>query len=121
MARDALTITTCTKSAAVTKPAGLTINTTNGANVAGPLPTRKLCFEIQNTDTGAHNVTFKAGVNPPALHAGVGDLVVSAVASSNILVEIESSRFLQADGSINIDFATGLTGKVWCIQRASGV
>ncbi|AVH57881.1 MULTISPECIES: hypothetical protein [Streptomyces] len=54
------------------------------------------------------NVTVKAGSNPPALAAGQGDLVVAVANSATQWIgPFESGRFLQSDGSILVDIATG--------------
>lgn len=54
------------------------------------------------------NVTVKAGPNPPAAAAGLGDLVVAVANSATQWIgPFESGRFLQADGSMLVDIATG--------------
>lgn len=116
MARDAVTITALTTEAVNNTPAGTTITPANGANIAGVGNTNRLLVRVTNTDVAAHNVTFDAGVSPPALRQGIGALVVSVPASGDILVTLESARHVQADGSINVDFATGLAGKISAIQ-----
>jgi hypothetical protein len=67
--------------------------------------------------TGATGtVTVKAGANPPAVTSGAGDLTITGYNQTRYIRIYESARFLQADGSINIDFsgaaATG-TATVW--------
>ncbi|MEU1805843.1 hypothetical protein [Streptomyces sp. NPDC019937] len=54
------------------------------------------------------NVTVKAGTNPPAIAAGQGDLVVAVANSATQWIgPFESGRFLQNDGSMLVDIATG--------------
>lgn len=56
--------------------------------------------------TATTNVTVKAGDNPPALAAGQGDLVVACPIGTTHLGPFTSARFLQSDGTINVDVAT---------------
>lgn len=127
MARDAVTVTKITKHTAVAIPVGVTINTTNGANISGLGKTRKLVLIIQNTITNATKVaTIKAGAYPPGALQGQGDLALTIPAGSTALlgtvfVTIEAARFLQADGSINVDYATGMTGFLSAVQIPDNV
>jgi hypothetical protein len=117
MPRDAVAVTALTKNAKTNQPAGTAIAPANGANIPVTGDTRDLLVRVTNTFAGAKNVAFKAGASPPALHAGVGDLVLSVPASTgDILVPIESARFAQADGSINVDFETGMTGIISAVR-----
>src|ERR1051326_5410912 len=107
MTRDAVTITALTLNAGVTTPAGVTISPTNGANIAAPTRARKMVVRVTNTITNAtHTVTIKAGANPPAGRAGIGDLSVAIPQSDERLIVLEHARFVQADGTINVDFST---------------
>ena len=113
MARDAVAITLLALNAGTATPAGTAINTTNGANIAVGGKTRKLIVRVTNTITNAaHTVTFRAGVYPPALQSPVGDLAISVPQSGDVLIALESARFVQADGSINVDYDAGMTGIV---------
>lgn len=54
------------------------------------------------------NVTIKAGSYPPAIAAGQGDLVVAVANSATRWIgPFESGRFLQNDGTLLVDIATG--------------
>jgi hypothetical protein len=129
MARDAVTVTKITKHTAVAIPGGVTINTTNGANITGLGKTRKLILIIQNTITNLTKVaTIKAGVYEPAALQGQGDLALVIPAGPTatpllgvVFVTIEAARFLQADGSINVDYATGMTGFLAAVQIPDNV
>lgn len=112
MARDAVTITDLTPSTPVDKPAGTTINTTNGASIDCGGDTDKLVIWVTNTNTTPdHDITILAGDNPPALRAGLGDLVFNVNAAESVLV-VDGSRHVQDDGTIHIDFETGFAGKI---------
>lgn len=114
MARDAITITSLGINAATANPAGLTIDSTvvtNDMVVNASGNTRGLLLQITNTSGADKVVTVKAGDNPPAFRAGLGDLEITVPATSgNVWISLESARFVQDDGTINIDLATGHTG-----------
>jgi hypothetical protein len=53
-------------------------------------------------------VTVKAGTNPPSLAAGQGDLAVTVANSGTQFIgPFESGRFIQPDGTMLVDIATG--------------
>lgn len=57
--------------------------------------------------TAPTTVTVKGGDNPPALAAGQGDLVLTALAvGTHFVGPLTSSRFIQSDGTLNVDSAT---------------
>lgn len=57
--------------------------------------------------TAADTVKIIAGDNPPAFRSGIGDLTYACVggAAEVVMGPIETARFLQNDGTINIDVA----------------
>ncbi len=64
---------------------------------------------ILGSDNTGGTVTFKAGDRYPAQRADLGDLVITLAADDGRCVPIESSRFLQNDGTIiAIPSTTGL-------------
>jgi len=95
--------------------AGTAVDPTNGHNVAGGR-FRKLVFRINSTFAGAKTFPFKAGAYPPAESSGQGDLVVSLNAVTAWIGPLESARFMQKDGSINIDVAAAATGTITAFQ-----
>ncbi|MHC1593955.1 MAG: hypothetical protein ACXQT2_01430 [Methanotrichaceae archaeon] len=78
-----------------------------------------LAFHISTgTGTGA-KITIKAGTAEPAFRRDLGDLVRAddVVADDEILLgPIETARYMQADGSIHVDFTdttnTDLAGTI---------
>ena len=86
---------------------------TNGVTVANAKPERML-IRVTNTEGSTNTVTIKAGDNPPALRAGQGDLVVTLAATTGVqfIGPFESDKYLQDDGSLSIDFETGMTGAI---------
>lgn len=120
MARDAVTVSVLTQNALNTNPAGTAINTTNGANIAGPIDSRIL-IRITNTNGTNRVATIKAGADRPAGRATLGDLAITVPATTgDVLVPIETARFLQSDGSINIDFAASMAGVCSAVKIPKG-
>ena len=70
---------------------------------------------VLNSFAGEKDVTFKGGVNPPATASG--DLVQAMAQDAVMYFNLESARFVQADGSINVDFEAAMTGEIAVIQK----
>ncbi|MGH3784323.1 MAG: hypothetical protein ACRDRO_27805 [Pseudonocardiaceae bacterium] len=70
--------------------------------------------------TAATTVTIKAGNNPPALAAGLGDLVFTSLATGSYLVLLESGRFVQSNGNIQVKAATAANVTVAALQIPRG-
>lgn len=113
MARTAVPYTSLVTNTGKADVTGTTADATNGHSIAAAKPEQTL-IRVKNTDTNPHNVTVKAGVGlTPAWYSGAGDLVVSVPASSTQWIgPFESARFIQPDGSLAIDLASGLAGTV---------
>lgn len=115
MPRDILTPVALAMNAGTNGGAGVSINVTNGAVVpAGSMP--RLLLKVTNTYAGAKSVTIRAGVNPPAVREDLGDLVVPLAQNATHYFVLESARFAQADGSLNVDYETGMTGTAWALK-----
>ncbi len=86
---------------------------TNGVVVENAKPELML-IRVTNTEGSTNTVTVNAGDNPPALAAGGGNLVVTVAATTGVqyIGPFESGRFLQSDGTIEIDFESGMTGAI---------
>ena len=111
MARTAIPITDLPANAGTAPVAGTAVDPTNGHVVAAGSVTRRLLLHLKNTAVAAKTFTIKAGVNPPAFRAELGDLVVSVPANTGErFVIIESARFVQANGDIWIDVEAAATG-----------
>jgi hypothetical protein len=112
MPRTALPITTVYNTGAA--PTATAIDPANHHVITpGATQGEELLVSVNNTFAGTKTVTIKAGANPPALSAGQGDLVVTCTASTNgIPIRVETSRFVQADGTINLDIAAAMTGTI---------
>ena len=130
MARTNVPTTTLTPNNGTAAPAGTAIDVTNGMNVQFPAisipaaPTLADCIlVVSNTVASAKTVIIRAGqgggINAgPAFRAGIGDLTVNLPASSTVYVgPLESARFSQNDGSLNVDFGAATAGTVTAIVR----
>lgn len=117
MARTNVPLSKLTANSSITTPAGTALDPTNG-HVISAGRFRKLMLRVTNTSAGAKNITVKAGVSPPALSAGQGDLVVSVPATTGdvLIGPLEAARFSQANGDINVDVAASATGIIAAIQ-----
>ncbi len=75
----------------------------------------KFLILVYNSKAGAINVIIRAGVYPPALDAGKGDLTipVGTTVFFTVLGPFDSARFQQADGSIWVDTDAAATGIMW--------
>lgn len=120
MPRDTVAVTQLTRNAGSTQPAGTAIVVANGAQVPAGKAER-LIIRVTNTHGSGHPVTIKAGVNPPAFRAGLGDLSVTVPATSgDVLIPVESARFAQADGFIYLDFEASHAGVVSAVAVPKG-
>lgn len=89
----------------VVQPTPATMDATNIIS-AQRVPLEEIVLRIV-VATAATTVTVKAGDNPPSLSAGQGDLVLTALAVGTHLVgPFTSARFVQSDGTLNVDSAT---------------
>jgi len=98
---------------------------TAGVVVNDAVPERTL-LRVTQTDGTAHDLIVRAGDNPPAVAAGLGDLTVEVAATSGVRYfgPFESGRFLQggADaGDLHIDFETGFVGTIDVLKIPASV
>lgn len=132
MARTNLPLTALTANGAVLNNAGTAIDATNGMNIAIPstgIPavgsTDEIILYVQNTTASTKTVTVRAGVGTgvtpgAAFRSGIGDFVsgnLTASTGTAFIGPFDPSRFVQADGSLNVDFAASMTGTIWALQR----
>jgi len=122
MARTAITVTSITPNTATADVAGTTIDATNSHVITPPsgCTVEELFIRVKNTTASTKVATVKAGDNPPATDAGAGDLAISLTDGSSTptvkFVSLGSSRFVQSDGTINIDIDASMTGTITCFR-----
>lgn len=122
MARTAITLRTflANDTTSLPDPTGDVIDQANGMNLAladTGIPVSKLARQIilrvHNTAAAPHNVIIRAGAYPPAFRKDLGDLTVAVTnATTKWVGPLESARFAQSDGSINVDFDASFTGDI---------
>lgn len=119
MARTNLPLTPLDPINAVTAPAGTAIDPVNGMNIqmaAGTVPSAPTAWDLiivyNNTFAGAKSIIVRAGANPPSQRAGKGDLTISNTTQVSYVGPFEPARYMQNDGSINVDFTASTTGTV---------
>jgi hypothetical protein len=130
MARTNLPLTNLTANGAVLNNAGTAVDATNGMNIVIPtnaIPAGgnadRLVLYVQNSTASTKTVTVKAGANTttanvPAFQAGKGDLTTGNLTASTgtaFIGPFDVARFIQPDGSLNVDFASSMTGTIWAL------
>lgn len=113
MARTAVSYSNWVANSNLSDPAGTNVDATNSHTIADAHPELTM-LRITNTAGADKVVTVKAGSGDPAWRRGQGDLQVTVAATSGVqwIGPLSSSRFLQPDGSLSIDIASGHTGKI---------
>jgi hypothetical protein len=115
-ARTAVPYSLLVANSSLADPAGTALDATNDHVINAAKPERTI-LRVSNTAAAAKTITVKAGDNPPALAAGLGD-VTYELAAGNITEQFvwigpfESGRFLQNDGTMHVDVATDHTGTI---------
>jgi len=106
----ALTVTNLAANGAVNQPAVNTIDTTGTVPAAVEGETERVILEIINAAAVVLTVKIKAGAEGAGAGRGtVGDLSVTLAATGTatdkrIIGPLESARFVQADGKLNVEF-----------------
>lgn len=114
MPRVAVPLTNLAPNSSIADVAGTAVVVADGSSITlGSTPVEEVLIRLTNTNGSDRVATIKAGTTPPALEAGQGDLAITVPATSGVrLVTLSSGRFLQADGTISIDFAASYAGTV---------
>lgn len=97
-----------TASADLPVTAGTAINASNTMKVAYPRE-GKLFLVLNNTYAGAKVVTITAG---EYISEGIGDYAISMAQDDVKFLIVDSSRFKDFDGYVNLSFEASMTGYV---------
>lgn len=97
-----------TASADLPVTAGTAINASNTMRIAYPRE-GKLFLVLNNTYAGSKVVTVKAGAY---ISEGIGDYAITMAQDDVVFLVVDSSRFKDFDGYINLSFAASMTGFV---------
>lgn len=87
-------------------------------------PLENMVIIVRNTEGSTNVVTVLTGDDPPALSAGLGNLVLTTIGATTgdvILPPLESARFLQNNGTVRITVETGMTGFIIALQKPTVV
>lgn len=100
-------------------PAGtaITSGVGNGAQIPDVSPNRRqsvpelTLLRVANASGSTGVATVKAGANPPAAAASLGDLTSTNILTATIrwIGPFESGRFLQSDGSMIVETTQNMT------------
>ncbi|MCQ2754705.1 MAG: hypothetical protein MJ231_06625 [bacterium] len=100
-----------------------TVTVANGITIADAFSNKNnsLFIVIANNDEDEEDsaMTVKAGNAYP--NAMLGDITIEIPAGVSAIQLQDLSRFEKADGSIDLDFATGFTGTIYAIAKWAGV
>ena len=103
------------------QPTATAIDATNNHVFTPDRSFDQLMIVLLNTFAGSKAVTIKAGVNPPAKRKDLGDLTITLAAQNDRAYQVlEGARFVQADGTVNIDVAASMTGSIWVLGIPKG-
>ena len=105
--------------------AGVSINNQTQFEIDAGGDTEKLLVRLEHISDGERVLTFKApAANPHAPRSPLGDLAITMAQGDGTTqvhaIVIESARFAQADGKINIDVAASTTGAIWVYRLPRG-
>lgn len=100
--------------------AGTAIVAANGHVITPTKGTRKLLIRLRNTTASAKVFTVVPGDSPPAQAAGQGAITISLADGSTTPVDgyvvVDSSRFMQDNGTIRITVESATTGFITAFQ-----
>ena len=96
------------------------VNQANGITIADAFSNKNnsLFVIIENTGTSSL-LTVKNGDSYP--NSMLGDIVIELPAGISAIQLQDLSRFEKADGSLDLDFASGFTGKIYAVAKWAGV
>lgn len=90
------------------------IDQANGMYFATDGRTSRYLLHVKNTNGAGQNITIKAPADTlpyPAFRSGLGDLVVAIAATTGEkMIVVDSARFMQDGGNVNVDFDAGTAG-----------
>jgi len=78
-----------------------------------------LFIVVENNDDAKSSMTVKAGEAYP--NSMLGDITIEIPVGVSAIQVQDLARFEKADGSIDLDFATGFDGNIYAIAKWAGV
>ena len=111
-----LTTSPLTVNGSAADPAGTALTSAAVGTITKAEPELTV-FRVVNGATGG-NFVVKAGTLPLAVASGQGDLTVAVGVSATVWVgPVESGRFLQSDGSVNVAVTQNMTVTAFRVPR----
>lgn len=97
------------------------VNVANGITVADAFSNKNnsMFLIIENEGSANSTLTVKSGDAYP--NSMLGDIAIEIPQGISAIQVQDLSRFEKADGSIDLDFAEGFTGKIFAIAKWAGV
>lgn len=99
-----IAVTALTPNTFTAAPSQTASGATNIISSAG-IPLEEIVLKAVVT-TATTVVTIKAGDSPPALSAGQGDSALSLTVGTHYVGPFTSARYMQDNGTLNVDVAT---------------
>ena len=126
MARDEITIQLPTiessQSVGVEVIATQAVTVANGITLKNAMEcmNNTLFIILNNTASADSTITIKKGDKFP--NSILGDLTLSVAKSAITVLQIQDpARFINSNGNIDIDFATGFAGTIYAIGKKVGL
>lgn len=125
MARDAINIQylkyDATDSVGSIEIAEQEVNQTNGIVLKNAFACKDNSLKIVVVNSGeASSMTIKAGDKQNAI-LGDSTVVLGANKTTVVAPYRDMARYEKADGSIDLDFAAGFTGKIYAVGEKAGL
>jgi len=99
-----LIVNACVANGSIAQPAAQTIDTAGTVPMPAGHSMDRMIIEVVNSAAQNCDVVLKAGTRPPSLLAADMTTTVVATTGKAIIGPFESGRFVQADGTVNVQF-----------------
>ena len=114
----ALDTTESVSSKSITKQS---VTVANGITIENAFSNKNnsLFIMVDNEGGASSSLTIKSGSNYP--NSMLGDISVTLAVGTTAIQLQDISRFEKSDGSVDVDFRTGFSGKIYAIAKWAGV
>jgi hypothetical protein len=97
-----------------------TVDVSNDMYIPSTAKTSRGLLYVVTAGTGG-TITIAAGDNSPAGRSGLGSLSIIIGLNTTRYIPLESARFMQSDGTINVDLADMNASNIAFIQLPDGL
>ena len=95
---------------------------TNGLTITDFFNVEDPRIVISSSAVSAKTITLVASTAATAIKGGIGNYTLSVPAGErHVIDQVESARFMKADGSLDVDFQSGFTGGLHVTGTAKGI